>query len=305
MANVEDVLNDSSYIRVHDRGFVGLIDHMGDDSSICQAARVSYGKGTKSVSDDRGLIRYLLRHKHTTPFEMCEVKFHIKLPIFVMRQLIRHRTASVNEYSGRYSEMSNEFYIPEAKYLQAQSTTNKQGRAGEFVAVHKHGILGRMDNVIRHAYAVYKELITPATELVGSPSPGSNSFAGLAKELARIVLPVANYTECYWKIDLHNLFNMLRLRLDPHAQKEIVDFAEAIYKLVQPLYPVACEAFEDYVRQAKTFSRMELEIIKILLNLGEPLTSSEQSDIIRDRAAFLGMSKRETDEFVEWMNESV
>jgi thymidylate synthase (FAD) len=300
MADQLDVENDPNYILVHNYGFVGLVDKMGDDASICQAARVSYGQGTKSASDDRSLIRYLLRHQHTTPFEMCEVKFHIKLPIFVMRQLIRHRTANVNEYSGRYSEMVEQFYMPKDSYLQPQSKTNKQGREGHLSEDHRLQIRSTMLNHFESTYESYKDFITPyeGDDPALEASMGRQyvpDFPGLTKELARIILPVANYTECYWKMDLHNLLRFLRLRLDPHAQREIVDFAEAIYKLIQPLYPMACEAFEDYMRQAKTFSRMEINLLRHMLK-EVPFPSDDFCQYT------IGMTKREIQEFKETFN---
>ncbi len=310
MAFVRDIQGDSKYVVVHEHGFVGLVDHMGDDAAICQAARVSYGAGTKSVSDDRGLIRYLLRHHHTSPLEMCEVKLHMKLPIFVARQLVRHRTANINEYSGRYSEMPDEFYIPSFEDMQPQSKTNNQGRSGEISDRNKGVLKSILEQTFVYGYQIYQGILSPFNSQnlpdgwawdekahVGLDEGLDEEYQGLAKELSRIVLPVANYTEWYWKIDLHNLFHFLKLRLDPHAQKEIRDFSEAIYKLVQPLYPVAFEAFEDYSRQSKTLSRMEIILIKELVRSG--YHSSEKSFVI-NRAKDLGMSKREIDEFVEF-----
>lgn len=303
MATVNDVKDDPKYIVVHEHGFVGLVDHMGTDASIVQAARVSYGAGTKSVSDDRTLIRYLLRHKHTTPFEMCEVKFHMKLPIFVARQLIRHRTASVNEYSGRYSEMPNEFYVPDWDDVQPQSTDNKQGRSGQFVTATKHDVARTIQHCYDYCYGEYSGLIAGEYDTV-------DKGTGVSKELARVILPVGNYTEWYWKIDLHNLFHFLKLRLDPHAQKEIRDFADAIYRLLQPIFPVACEAFEDYINQAKTLSRMEVKLLKLLLYANTDFPPVNKEDLgkpfsevgIKIVGSSLGMSKREIDEFVsDWL----
>jgi len=235
-------------MKVHDLGFVELLDVMGSDEEVENAARISYGKGTRKVSQTRNLIRYLIRHKHTSPFEMCEVKFHIKLPIFIMRQLVRHRTANLNEYSGRYSIMSDEFYLPEADYLQKQSTTNNQGREE---AIPQKGLLQfEFNRMYDGAQMAYENLL---------------NFE-LTKELARSVLPVANYTECIWKIDLHNFFHFVKLRADKHAQREIQDYANAMYELVKPKFPLCCEAFEDYDRDAVTFSRQEMNIIKDNLN---------------------------------------
>ena len=233
-----------------DKGFVRLVDVMGDDAAIVQAARVSYGSGTKKVHEDRGLIRYLLRHMHTTPFEMVEFKFHVKLPIFVARQWIRHRTANVNEYSGRYSEMKDEFYLPAPDQVRAQSTSNKQGRADEsFPADEAQAMIRMMQATQQHAYDEYQQLLEK----------------DLAREVARINLPVSNYTEWYWKIDLHNLFHFLRLRIDAHAQYEIRVYAQAMADLVKPYVPLAYEAFEDYILHSQRFSRLELRALASLL----------------------------------------
>ena len=238
-------LKDERYVQVLDKGFVGLVDYMGTDNSVVQAARVSYGTGTKKVQEDRGLIRYLMRHEHTTPFEMCEVKFHIRLPIFVMRQLIRHRTAQVNEYSGRYSVMTDEFYVP--KKFEKQSKTNMQGR-DESLDDQQGKLTWMMDDVHNNAYGMYEELL----EL------------DVARETARAVLPVSNYTEAYWKCNIKNFLHMASLRMDSHAQWEIQEFARAMYGLVKPLYPVICEAFEDYKQQGVRLSRMEANLAKTM-----------------------------------------
>ena len=232
---------------VHQLGFVKLLDVMGNDEEVENAARISYGEGTRKVSQTRNLIRYLMRHKHTSPFEMCEVKFHIKLPIFIMRQLVRHRTANLNEYSGRYSIMSNEYYLPEADYLQKQSATNNQGR--EEVHPHTGKLHFEFNRVYDNAHIAYENLLDEE----------------IARELARVVLPVANYTECIWKIDLHNFFHVVHLRADNHAQREIQDYANAMYELIKPHFPLCCEAFEDYVVNARTFSSQELDVIRELL----------------------------------------
>lgn len=243
---------DKNYVPVLDHGFVGLVDHMGSDSAIVQAARVSYGAGTKQVQDDRNLIRYLMRHEHTTPFEMCAVKFHIKLPIFVMRQLVRHRTASMNEYSARYSVLTDEFYIPELENIQPQSTSNKQGREeGEWGFQKKRDIQHAFQRSFHNAYKEYLLLL--------------DDDEGLARELARSVLPVGGYTECYWMANLKNFLHMARLRMDPHAQWEIRKFADAMYQLAKPLFPEACQAFEDYAVNTVKFSAAEFELLKSLL----------------------------------------
>lgn len=233
-----------------DKGFVRLIDVMGDDAAIVQAARVSYGSGTKKVHEDRGLIRYLMRHLHTTPFEMVEFKFHVKLPIFVARQWIRHRTANVNEYSGRYSEMKDEFYLPAPDQVRAQSDSNKQGRADEaFDTPTAERIRATMLHTQQALYDEYQDLL------------GTN----LAREIARINLPVSNYTEWYWKIDLHNLLHFLALRMDSHAQLEIRNYATTIgEKIVAPLFPLVWEAFLDYRMQAMFLTRLDREVIQRL-----------------------------------------
>ncbi len=257
-----------------DKGFVRLIDVMGDDNAIVQAARVSYGSGTKKVHEDRGLIRYLMRHLHTTPFEMVEFKFHIKLPIFVARQWIRHRTANVNEYSGRYSEMKDEFYVPDPEQIRAQSAINKQGRADEsFAPEESERIRSMMHTTQENLYSEYQELLGTS----------------LAREIARINLPVSNYTEWYWKIDLHNLFHFLRLRIDSHAQYEIRVYGEAMAQIVKAAVPLAYEAFEDYILNSQKFSSQELGVIKSLL------TSMPTEEELVAR----GLSVREAREFID------
>ena len=240
---------------IHKHGFVRLIDVMGDDSSIADAARVSYGTGTRSVSDNRNLIRYLVRHKHTSPLEMVEVKFHLKLPIFVMRQLVRHRTASLNEYSGRYSIMSDDCYVPELDYIQPQSKTNNQGRSDDGLSDGWKTKYQQTIDDIRYKCLVAYDF------LLGNESI---EHGGLSRELARTVLPVSNYTECYWKMDLHNFFHFCRLRMDDHAQQEIQDYAKAMYEMVKPEVPIAAEAFEDYSLYSISLSRMELSVLQYM-----------------------------------------
>lgn len=235
-------------VRVLDKGFVKLVEAMGDDSSIVQAARVSYGKGTKSLSEDEGLIRYLMRHQHTTPFEMVEFKFHCRMPIFVARQWIRHRTANVNEVSARYSEMPDWFYEPDPELCTTQSAQNKQGGTG---------------TPVENAPAVAASFVKSQTAVYGEYEEYIE--AGMRRELARINLPVSLYTEWYWKIDLHNLFHFLKLRLDPHAQYEIRVFGEAMAGLVKGIVPVAWKAFEDYSLNSMPFSGLELEVLKRIL----------------------------------------
>ncbi|MBK6290512.1 MAG: FAD-dependent thymidylate synthase [Ignavibacteria bacterium] len=262
-----------------DKGFVRLIDVMGDDAAIVQAARVSYGSGTKKVHEDRGLIRYLLRHAHTTPFEMVEFKFHVKLPIFVARQWIRHRTANVNEYSGRYSEMKDEFYVPAPDQVRAQSTSNKQGRSEDaFAPEESERIRTMMSDTQDKLYAEYQELL------------GTD----LAREIARINLPVSNYTEWYWKIDLHNLFHFLRLRIDAHAQYEIRVYGEAMAEIVKAVVPAAWEAFEDYLLHARRFSRKELIALRAMLTTMTPEASTLEA---------AGLKGREAEEFLTKLDE--
>lgn len=240
---------------VLDHGFIRVIDYMGDESSVVQAARVSYGAGTKEVSEDRGLLRYLMRHRHSTPFEMCELKLHVKLPIFVARQWIRHRTANVNEYSARYSILDREFHIPAAADLAKQATTNKQGRSGPYGNSDTVVLRRIMERSVMESFDVYESLIQPEDE------GGYN----LARETAREVLPLSAYTQWYWKVDLHNLLHFLSLRADPHAQKEIRVYAELILDLVKAWVPNIAEAFEDYRLGAVTFSKQELAKLRKLV----------------------------------------
>lgn len=260
-------------IPVLDHGFVRVIDYMGDDSAICQAARVSYGKGTKSVSNDEGLIRYLMRHWHSTPFEMCEVKLHVKLPVFVARQWIRHRTANVNEYSARYSILDREFYIPAPEALAAQSVVNNQGRGEALTGEEAARVLDWLKQDSTRAYDHYAEMIS------------QDGQQGLARELARMNLPANIYTQWYWKVDLHNLFHFLRLRADAHAQYEIRVYADAICEMVKDWVPFAYRAFEDYRLGAVTMSAQMVECLRRML-AGESVTEEN-----------CGMSKREWKEF--------
>ncbi len=247
---------------VLDHGFVRVVDYMGDDAAIVQAARVSYGKGTKKVNEDRGLIRYLMRHWHTTPFEMCEIKLHVKLPIFVARQWIRHRTANVNEYSARYSILDKEFYIPAQQHLAPQSQSNNQGRAEEpLKGKEASRVLELLKGDAEQVYAHYEEMLN--RDPAGAPLDDSKS--GLARELARMNLTLNYYTQWYWKIDLHNLFHFLRLRADAHAQYEIRVYADLMSDIAKRWVPVAYEAFEEYRLYAAQLSRTGLDIIKRML----------------------------------------
>ena len=266
---------------IHQLGFVKLLDVMGDDEEVENSARISYGEGTRKVNQTRNLIRYLMRHKHTSPFEMCEVKFHLKLPIFIMRQLVRHRTANLNEYSGRYSVMSNEFYLPEGDYLAKQSTTNSQGR-GE--VLEQQGLLQfEFNRIYDGASMAYQVLLEH----------------DLSREVARALLPVANYTECIWKIDLHNFFHFVKLRSDSHAQREIRDYADAMYELVKPNFPLCCEAFEDYIQGATTFSKQEMGVIKELLEYTDTKAALAGMSVKGAGVLESKLGKRESKEFLE------
>ena len=240
---------------VLDHGFVRVIDYMGDDAAIVQAARVSYGAGTKHVQNDDGLIRYLMRHWHSTPFEMCEVKLHVKLPVFVARQWIRHRTANVNEYSARYSILDREFYIPEATALAAQSTTNNQGRGDVLSGEEAARVLDMLKDDAGRMYDHYEAML-------GTVGPDGAPQQGLARELARMNLPMNIYTQWYWKVDLHNLFHFLRLRADAHAQYEIRVYAEAIARCVKDWVPLAYGAFEDYRMGGAQLSGKAVAVLK-------------------------------------------
>ena len=259
---------------VLDHGFVRVIDYMGDDNAITQAARVSYGKGTKAVSNDEGLIRYLMRHWHSTPFEMCEVKFHVKLPVFVARQWIRHRTANVNEYSARYSILDREFYIPQPDALNAQSTVNNQGRGAVLQGAEAERVLEILKADSTRAYDNYEEMLS------------QDGKDGLARELARMNLPANIYTQWYWKVDLHNLFHFLRLRADAHAQYEIRVYADLMCNLVKDWVPFAYGAFEDYRLGGANLSATGVACLRRMVK-GEEVTQETS-----------GMSKGEWREFM-------
>lgn len=318
---LEEILYEA--IPVLDNGFVRVIDYMGDDQAIVQAARVSYGTGTKKASNDRGLIRYLMRHRHTTPFEMCELKLHVKLPIFVARQWIRHRTANVNEYSARYSILDNEFYVPDNKYLASRKAENRiekterdKGQADLFpelegteqasaiAAQTQENKQGRDDildeneaieaiNLIRseskRAYTNYLKLLNEEGGKVRD-----SEKKGLARELARMVLPSNIYTQWYWKIDLHNLLHFLSLRADKHAQYEIRVYAEKISEIVARWVPMTWGAFEDYQQGGTYLSDQGLNVVKHFLNGNGHLTQEES-----------GMSKREWRELMEILEQEL
>lgn len=260
-------------IPVLDHGFIRVVDYMGDDAAICQAARVSYGKGTKSVQNDEGLIRYLMRHWHSTPFEMCEVKLHVKLPVFVARQWIRHRTANVNEYSARYSILDREFYIPAPEHIAAQSVVNNQGRGEALTGAEAARVLDILKTDSERSYDNYQAMIS------------DDGQRGLARELARMNLTANIYTQWYWKVDLHNLLHFLRLRADAHAQYEIRVYADAICSVVADWVPFAYAAFEDYRLGGATLSETALECVRRMLK-GEAVTQETS-----------GMSKGEWREF--------
>jgi len=270
-------------IPVLDHGFIRVIDYMGDDTSIVQSARVSYGKGTKKVSTDEGLIRYLMRHWHSTPFEMCEIKYHVKLPIFIARQWIRHRTANVNEYSARYSILDKEFYIPAKEQLSAQATNNRQGRGDLITGQQADEVLKILKDDAVRTYDNYEKMLNERFD--GTVIDEKKS--GLARELARMNLTLNSYTQWYWKTDLLNLMNFLFLRGDSHAQYEIRVYAEKMLETVKKWVPITHAAFLDYRVGAAHLSSKGLKIVKSLINGNK--VSYEDS----------GLSKREWNELME------
>ncbi len=257
---------------VLDRGFVRVVDYMGDDAAIVQAARVSYGKGTKAARSDASLIRYLMRHRHSTPFEMCEIKFHMKMPIFVARQWIRHRTANVNEYSARYSVLDREFYVPAPDHLAAQSINNQQGRGEVLAGTRAQEVLDVLKADAARCFDLYDDLLGDHSE--STPS-------GVARELARMVLPLSTYTQWYWKIDLHNLLHFLALRVDPHAQYEIRAYAEVMLNLVRAWVPSACAAFEDYRMDNFDLSKSMIQVVQAWLR-GESVHQTQSGLSVRE-----------------------
>ncbi len=273
---------------VLDHGFVRVIDYMGADAAVVQAARVSYGRGTKRVSEDSGLINYLMRHRHTTPFEMCEIKFHVKLPIFVARQWIRHRTANVNEYSARYSILDKEFYIPAPEYLAAQSRANRQGRGDVLEGAEAARVLALLRGDAEQTYAHYAEMLNEDQD----GNPADPARRGLARELARMNLTLNAYTQWYWKIDLFNLMHFLSLRADAHAQYEIRAYAEVMLDVLKSWVPLTFEAFMRYRIGGAALSREGLAVVKRLL-AGETPTREEH-----------GMSAREWRELMETLGRS-
>ena len=261
-----------------DHGQVVLLDVFGSDARIAESARVSYGKGTKKTSNDTALIRYLMRHKHTSPFEMCEVLFYLKVPIFVARQLVRHRTANINEVSGRYSELSEETYTPDETQLGPQSAINNQGRAETETSIQTKRAQREIINAAHESFQSYDRLLT---------------VTNVSKEISRVVLPLSTYTELYWKCDLHNFFHFCKLRLDSHAQYEIRVMARAMFDAVAPFFPIATSAFRDYILETKTVSRTEQILLATML--------SSVTLPALDQANALGMSEREYTEFVQWI----
>ncbi len=262
---------------VLDHGFVRLVDYMGGDQRIVQSARVSYGEGTKGFRKDEGLIRYLLRNEHTSPFEQVILTFHVKLPIFVARQWVRHRTARLNEISGRYSIISHEYYIPEEGVIARQSRDNKQGRETEPVSpADAAEVRTRLVRAASDAFARYDELLQ----------------SGIARELARVGLPLSTYTEWYWQIDLHNLFHFLKLRLDPHAQYEIRAYGEVLFTIAKAVAPIACAAFEDYILGSHRFAKAELAAVRALL-------AETDENRIREAGAAQGLEGKALDRLVD------
>jgi thymidylate synthase (FAD) len=247
---------------VLDNGFIKIVDLMGNDNAVVQAARVSYGDGTKTQREDEALIKYLIKHQHTSPFEMCEIKLHIKLPIFIARQWIRHRTANVNEISARYSVLPEEFYIPEIENIKPQAQNNKQGRNGELETEKAKEIQEKITQHSKSSYNFYAELL------------GDDENQGIARELARMSLPVNMYTEWYWKIDLHNLMHFVKLRIHPHAQYEIRVYAETLLEIIKEWCPFTYNAFVEHILGAKTLSKSQIELLKQVLQGKEFPTNS-------------------------------
>jgi thymidylate synthase (FAD) len=270
-------------VPVLDHGFVRVIDYMGDDSAIVQAARVSYGRGTKKSLQDKGLINYLMRHRHTTPFEMCDIKLHVKLPIFIARQWIRHRTASINEYSARYSILSREFYLPSKENLAPQSSMNKQGRSQDTLPDHiAEKVLTIIKNDSENCYNHYIDMMNQDED--GKIIDENN--IGITRELARINLTLNHYTEWYWKINLHNLFHFVSLRADSHAQYEIRVYADAILGILRAWVPYACDAFEEHRMNGASLSKKAIQVIRNMI-AGEKVNLESS-----------GMSEREWSELM-------
>jgi thymidylate synthase (FAD) len=267
-------------IPILDHGQVVLLDVFGSDARIAESARVSYGKGTKKTSNDKALLRYLMRHKHTSPFEMCEVLFYLKVPIFVARQLVRHRTANINEVSARYSELPEDTYVPEQVQLGPQSSINNQGRAATEPSIRTRRAQFEIERQNNDAFQSYDRLLT---------------VNNISREISRVVLPLSTYTEMYWKCDLHNFFHFCKLRMDSHAQYEIRVMATAMFDAVAPFFPLSTDAFQNYILYTKTLSAMEQRLLREMV-AQSPLPSAES-------AKLLGMSDREYQEFSAWITE--
>ena len=286
VSTLEEILYEP--IPVLDHGFVRVVDYMGDDAAIVQAARVSYGRGTQHVSEDAGLINYLMRHRHTTPFEMCEIKYHVKLPIFVARQWIRHRTANVNEYSARYSILDKEHYIPAPDQLGTQSRSNRQGRDAVLEGDEAARVLQLLREDAERCHDHYMEML--------NEDEGGNTLdsdrQGLARELARINLTLNTYTQWYWKIDLHNLLHFLSLRADPHSQYEIRVYADAMLDTLRRWVPITYEAFTDYRLGAAQFSAKGLQVVKRLIG-GESVTQENSAMSKREWRELMAVLGRE------------
>jgi len=285
VAELEDILYQP--VPVLDHGFVRVIDYMGDDAAVVQAARVSYGKGTKKVSEDAGLIKYLMRHWHSTPFEMCEIKYHVKLPIFVARQWIRHRTANVNEYSARYSILDKEFYLPSPEHLAVQSAQNRQGRGEILKPEQAHRVLNLLREDAERCYGSYQDMLNEDEK----GNVVDDEKQGLARELARMNLNLNFYTQWYWKTDLHNLMNFLRLRADAHAQYEIRVYADAMMDSLKRWTPLTYAAFVEYRQGAAHVSATGLAIIKRMLD-GDKVTQENSGLSKREWAELMGVLGR-------------
>ncbi len=286
VSTLEEILYEP--IPVLDHGFVRVVDYMGDDAAIVQAARVSYGRGTRHVSEDAGLINYLMRHRHTTPFEMCEIKYHVKLPIFVARQWIRHRTANVNEYSARYSILDKEYHIPAPDQLGTQSRSNRQGRDAVLDGEEAARVLQLLREDAERCHDHYMEML--------NEDEGGNTLdterKGLARELARINLTLNTYTQWYWKIDLHNLLHFLSLRADPHSQYEIRVYADAMLDTLRRWVPITYEAFTNYRLGAAQFSAKGLQVVKRLIG-GESVTQADSAMSKREWRELMAVLGRE------------
>jgi thymidylate synthase (FAD) len=279
-------------IPVLDHGFIYLVDYMGNDQSIEQAARVSYGSGTRQKSETEGLIRYLMSHRHTSPFEMGEMEFHISMPIFVARQWIRHRTASLNEESGRYSILKPNFYVPSAETIAPQSALNKQGRGDAVDPLYAQEVVERMNNHFQSSYQLYEWLLNEDTD----GNANDSNIPGIAREIARTPLALSIYTQMYWKMDLHNLFHFLGLRMEQHAQWEIREYANAIGKIAEDSFPLSYKAFLDYQYNAVSVSSPDQDVlIELFRQTGVVCTADDIQRVAREK----GMKSRERNELVE------